>query len=72
MTSSPTYVLVFWWSFHNTPLAMHANPDVITYTLAGCHEAGLKWLTERRVEDIQTRHAYTCEMGNTSYRIEVR
>jgi len=70
MTASPHYVLILWWSYYNNPLAMHSNPDVITYTLDDCHKAGMKWLRQRRVEDIQTRHAYTCEMGGTAYEVE--
>lgn len=62
-----SYVLVFWWSFHNTPLAMHSNPDVKSYTLDDCKEAGRKWLSEGQVTDIQTRHAFTCEVGETAY-----
>lgn len=61
------YVLIMFWSYYNTPLAMHSNPDVITYTLSDCHEAGLKWLREGRVGEITTRHAYTCEVGETAY-----
>ncbi len=61
------YVLLFFWSYYDNPLAMHVTPDVITYTESECEKAGELWLRGAVEGEIQTRHSFACPKGDTAY-----
>jgi hypothetical protein len=63
------FVLIFWWSYLNNDLAVRSSVYPYPFaTMTSCQAVGEKWLDGARPGEIETRHAYSCEVGNVRAR----